>query len=63
MLAVLLSGQIPDVVYITVYVPAVLAETSIIPETTLIDNPAGEEENVPPGVPLTTGDGSLADWQ
>ena len=52
-----LFGHVPVVVYVTVYVPGVDAETSIAPELALIDNPA-VEENEPPVKPVIVGVGS-----
>ena len=52
--------QAPPVVYVTVYVFGVLADTSICPVEALIDNPAGELVNVPPANPVIVGVGSTA---
>jgi len=47
-------GQPPAaaIVYVTVYVPAVLELGVIAPVEELILNPAGDAENVPPFVPV-----------
>ena len=58
-LAVELFEQVPSVVYVTVYVPAVLAETSIAPVPELILNP-DVLLNVPPAAPVIVGIGSAA---
>jgi hypothetical protein len=44
------AGHPPEagIVYMTLYVPAPLPLGIIAPVVTLIDNPAGEAENVPP---------------
>ena len=44
--------------YVTVYVLGVEAETSITPVLALIDKPAGEEKKVPPVTPVIVGVGS-----
>ena len=46
-----------------VYAPAVDALTSIAPVAALIDNPAGELENVPPASPEMVGVGSVPEIQ
>ena len=56
--AVAVFGQVPEVVLVMVYVPAVEADTSIVPVVAFIDNPAGELVNVPAG-PGTVGVGSV----
>ena len=49
------------IVFVTVYVPAVLAAKFIIPVAALILNPAGEEVKVPATPPpLNVGDGFAA---
>mgnify|MGYP007028888705 CR=1 FL=1 len=52
-------GQVPAVVYVTVYVPGVDVLTSIAPVAALKLNPA-VEENVPPANPVIVGVGSAA---
>ena len=42
-------GQVPEVVRVIVYVPAVDAKRLIVPVVALIDKPAGELVNVPAG--------------
>ena len=61
-LVVELFEQVPPVVYVTVYVPAVLAEASIAPVAALILNPA-VLLNVPPDTPVIVGVGSEASAQ
>ena len=46
------------IVFVTVYVPAVLADKSTIPEDALIINPAVELNNPATPPPLNVGDGS-----
>ena len=48
------AGQvaIAGIVYVTVYVPAVLVDGIIAPVEASIDNPAGETVYVPPVVPV-----------
>ena len=57
-----LFGQVPAVVYVTVYVPGVDVLTSIAPVPALILNPA-VELNVPPAKPVIVGVGSVASTQ
>jgi hypothetical protein len=47
----------PDAVTerVTVYVPDVLADALIAPVVALIESPAGELVNVPPGAPVMLG--------
>ena len=60
---VILVAHGPEVVYVTEYVPSVLAERSISPVVVLTKtNPAGDAVNVPAG-DATVGTGSVPDWQ
>jgi len=54
-------GQVPAVVYVTVYVFGVEAERSIVPLLAIL-KPA-VELNVPPANPVTVGLGSVASVQ
>ena len=60
---VLESGQGPAVTYFTVYVFAPHNDKSICPVTALIERPIGVALNVPPGVPVMDGEGSVPVWQ
>ena len=63
-LTVELSGHAPLVVYCMVNVERAEALRSTSPVAVLINtNPAGEDEKVPPAVPVITGVGSLPVWQ
>jgi hypothetical protein len=50
-------GQGPLVVYVTVYVPIVLATRLMLPVVALMLSPAGDEVNVPPASPVIVGVG------
>ena len=53
-------GQIPVVVYVTVYAPGVEAERSTIPVPASMLNPAGAEEKAPPAAPVMVGVGFVS---
>ncbi len=57
-----LFAQVPVVVYVTVYVPGVEADTSSAPVLVLILNPA-VVENIPPTKPVIVAVGSVASAQ
>ena len=61
----LVEGHPPDaaIVFITVYVPGVLADKFTTPVAALIINPV-DEENIPVVLPVfNTGVGLFSDWQ
>lgn len=62
-LIVLEEGQGPAVVYVTEYVFNALEISVIVPVLALIVIPAGEALNVPPGVPVIVGVGSVPETQ
>jgi hypothetical protein len=50
-------GQLPIVVYVTVYEPTELVAKTILPVTVSIDKPTGVDEKIPPGLPVIVGVG------
>jgi hypothetical protein len=52
-------GQVPEVVYVTEYVPGFEADISIVPVEAFNESPA-VEPNVPPAKPVIVGVGSDA---
>ena len=52
--AVVEQPPVPEIVYVTVYVPTVLVDGTIAPVAELSDNPDGDEVYTPPAGPVCT---------